>query len=174
MTGRADRSVSARWAALLTVLSLALVATLVIPGAVSARLFALLAVILPVALIGLGALAPPGVAGPLGVDRVERRRLPRGLGFALFVLLLLLEGSVAGVLLLNGTPRPALAGLPPATVIQLVGLWLLPLPLVALAYAFTFERSGITRDDLERLRHRVGNPPLDPDPEQNPTPDRTR
>lgn len=170
MTGRAGRSVSARWAALLTALSLALVAALVIPGTLSARLFALLAVALPVALIALGALAPTRAAVPSGVDRRERRRLPRGVGLALLVLLTLLEGSVAGVLWLSGASEPALAGLPPATVIQLAGLWLLPLPLVALAYAFTFERSGITRDDLERLRRRVGD--LHPDGPQ--APDRTR
>lgn len=164
MTGRAGRSVSARWAALLTALSLALVAVLVLPGVLSARLFALLAVALPVALIGLGALAPGSPADPPRTGGKEDRRLPRGVGLALFVLLLLLEGSVAGLLWLSGATRSTLAGLPPATVIQLVGLWLLPLPLVALAYAFTFERSGITRDDLERLRRRVGHRPPDGDP----------
>jgi len=75
-------------------------------------------------------------------------------------LLVILELSVGAVLALSGGPQEgmaALGGLPWAAVVQIVGLWLLPLPLVALAYALTFDRSGIRPDDLESLRRRFGS-----------------
>jgi hypothetical protein len=176
-----------RRAALLTVLSLLLIVCLLVPGETSAHLFALLAVALPVVLIALavhrpaGPVAPEDAAAPGAArvhgrvrGRVRSRGLGggRALGLSLVLLLMILEGAVIGVLRLSGVERPAVAGLPPAAVVQLVGLWLLPLPLVALAYALTFDRSGITREDLEALRRRVrrkGTPQLEPRPETGPS-----
>ena len=159
---------------MLTVLSVSIVACLLIPGAVPARLFALLGIALPIGLVLLSLSRPVRRNGAGG----------RGPGVALLLLFLLLEGAAAGVLWLSGRTEPVgtgWGGLPPATVVQVVGLWLLPLPLVALAYALTFDRSGITRDDLEALRRRVdgagpefdsaseADPDSDPDSERGPS-----
>lgn len=129
----------------LTAGSLLLVALLMIPGAVPAAGFAFLSVAFPVGLIVLGAHR----------GSLDRRLDPR-LAVALGALLVLLEASVLGILLLSGAPTgTGLFGLPAATVIQLAGLWLVPLPLVALAYALTFDRSGVTRADLDALHRRA-------------------
>lgn len=83
----------------------------------------------------------------------------RGLGAAgwcLAALFGVLAGAAAGVLALSGAEEAArFAGFPGAAVIQVVGLWLLPLPVAALGYALTFERTGIGRRDLEELRARA-------------------
>ena len=49
---------------------------------------------------------------------------------------------------------PWFGGLPAATAIQLYGLWLTPLLLVALVYALTFDRFELTQEDLDRLESR--------------------
>lgn len=135
---------------LLTAASAVLLGLLLLPGALSgtagAVLFAVLVTLVPVALIALGAVR--GRGGGLG-----------RLAWSLAALAVLLAGSAAAVVLLSGAREPALLGLPPATVVALAGLWLLPLPLVALAYALTFHRHGVTGADLEELRRRVGAAP---------------
>lgn len=81
----------------------------------------------------------------------------RGLGaaaWALVLLLAILAAAALGVLGLAGEAE-TVAGFPVAAVIQVVGLWLLPLPLATLAYALTFDRTGVGRRDLEELRARV-------------------
>ncbi len=62
------------------------------------------------------------------------------------------------MLLLRGRvlEAPWAAGLPLAAAIQLYGMWLAPLALVALAYALTFESFALRGEDLERLRRRFG------------------
>jgi len=108
-------------------------------------LFAVLSVLFPVALISLGA--------------ARGGRLARPVAWILVLLTLVLEGAAAGVLALSGALAPRIAGLPPAAVAEIAGVWLLPLPLVALGYAFTFRRTGPTREDLRRLRARLGRSP---------------
>ncbi len=107
-------------------------------------LFALLATAFPVALIALAG----GRSAGLG-----RLRLP------LIVLVLFLEGCVIAMLALRGNAdAPWLGGLPLAATIQVYGIFLLPLPLVALTYALTFDRLGLRRQDLEELRRRFASP----------------
>jgi len=136
---------------LLAVASLLLLVSLLVPGTLAGTLFALLGVAFPVGLIALGA--------------VRRGRLDRRVVLALVLLLAVLEGSTIAIMALSGSgaPRaPGPVGLPEATVVQLVGLWLLPLPLVALAYAWTFDRSGVGRDDLAALRRARAKAPEGP------------
>jgi hypothetical protein len=57
--------------------------------------------------------------------------------------MLLLRGRV-----LDG---PWFGGLPLAAAIQLYGVWLAPLLLVALVYALTFDRFALRQEDLDRL-----------------------
>jgi len=101
-------------------------------------LFAVLAVAFPVALIALGA-ARQGRIGPLMAP--------------LTILLVILEGSLVGMLILRGhvVEGPWVAGLPAAAAIQLLGMWLMPLGLVALVYAITFDSFTLREEDLRRL-----------------------
>jgi hypothetical protein len=97
----------------------------------------------PVALMALGASRPSGL-GSL--------RLP------LLSLLVLLVGGMLGMLALRGRvlEAPWVAGLPLAAAIQLVGIGVLPLPLVCLAYALSFDERGLRREQLEQLERRFG------------------
>lgn len=108
-------------------------------GRVGEVVFAVLAAGFPVALAIIGA-SRRGRLGPLGVP--------------LLLLLFILEGCVVGMLALGGRldELPWVGGLPLAAAVQLYGMWLLPLPLVALAYALTFDSFTLTEDDLKRLR----------------------
>ncbi|HEX6200661.1 MAG TPA: hypothetical protein VF150_10380 [Thermoanaerobaculia bacterium] len=117
-------------------------------GPAAAWTFALLTAAFPVALMALGAASP-------------RRPLGRA-AWALAALLLLAEGTAAGVLLLGGNGTGAsLAGFPLATVVLVAGVWLLPLPLATLAYAWCFDETGITSEHLAVLRERAGGPEAD-------------
>lgn len=115
---------------------------------VGSLLFALLAVAFPVGLIAVGA-ARDGRLGPLA--------WPLGL------LLLMLEGAMLGMVVLRGRvlELPWVGGLPLAAAIQLYGMWLAPLALVALAYALTFDRFTLTDEDLRRFREATGRPSSD-------------
>ncbi len=106
-------------------------------------LFVLLAAAFPVALIALGA-QRGGSLGPLL--------------WPLATLLLILEAGFIAMLALRGSvaAAPWLGGLPLATAVQFYGLFLLPLALVSFAYAWTFERFGLRREDLDELRRRFG------------------
>ncbi len=109
----------------------------------SEAVFALLAMAFPVALIALGA-QRHGSLGPL--------RWP------LAALLLILEAGIVTLLALRGSilTAPWLGGLPLAAAVQFYGLFLLPLALVSLAYASTFERFSLRQEDLDELRRRFG------------------
>lgn len=119
-----------------------LLAAALAEGAWARWLFALLAAAFPVALMALGALRRDRL-GPLA-----------GVFLALFGIL---AAGLAALLALagEGADAPRLGGLPPAAAIQIYGLALLPLALVSLAYALTFDRRGLTREDLENLRERL-------------------
>jgi hypothetical protein len=99
-------------------------------GKLGAGLFAVLAVLFPVALIALG----------------TRREWPR-LGAVVIALAAILTLSAIGILLLpaNGPAADHVLGLPPATWLMLVGLGLAPLVLVLWSYTATFrppDRAG--------------------------------
>jgi hypothetical protein len=102
-------------------------------------LFAVLVMGYPVALIVV-AVARKGRLGPLGLP--------------LIALLIFLEACAVGMLALRGhvVDGPWFGGLPLAAAIQLYGLWLVPLLLVALAYALTFDRFELRQEDLDRLQ----------------------
>jgi hypothetical protein len=108
------------------------------PWPVAETLFAVLVMGYPVALIAM-AVARQGRVGPLGLP--------------LLGLLILLEGCAVGMLLLRGRvlDGPWFGGLPLAAAIQLYGVWLAPLLLVALVYALTFDRFALRQEDLDRL-----------------------
>lgn len=113
-------------------------------GVFAEYLFAVLAMAYPVALIAM-AVARHGELGPLAV--------PLGL------LLLILEGCALAMLLLRGRvmDAPWIGGLPAAAAVQLYGLWLLPLVLVALAYALSFDAFEMSAQDLERFESATRN-----------------
>ena len=87
------------------------------------------------------------------VVAVGRRDGLGPLGLPLLGLLVFLEACAIGMLLLRGhvTDAPWFGGLPLAAAIQLYGLFLTPLLLVALTYALTFDRFEMKQDDLDRL-----------------------
>lgn len=101
--------------------------------------FALLAAAFPVALVVLGAATRHGLG---------RLAIP------LLVLTVILEGSLLAIWLLRGRidELPWVGGLPLAAAIQLYGIWFVPLLLVALAYALTFDSTTLSDEALERLR----------------------
>lgn len=101
-------------------------------------LFALLVMAYPVALIVVAVTRE----GRLGVVR-----------FPLIGLLLFLEACAVGMLLLRGRVLDGawFGGLPLSAAVQLYGLWLVPLLLVALAYGLTFDRFELRQEDLDRL-----------------------
>jgi hypothetical protein len=144
--GRVTEDVVARRIALLflALASPLLLVLFLIPGPFAETVFAALVMAYPVALIAL-AVARQGRLGPLGLPLVG--------------LLILLEGCAVGMLLLRGRvlDGPWLGGLPLAAAIQLYGLFLAPLLLVALAYALTFDRFELRQQDLERLRKHISN-----------------
>ncbi len=119
-------------------------------GSVGELLFALVAAVFPVALIVLA---------------VVGRRRPARLVVPLLALSVVLVGSLVAIWLLRGRvdELPWIGGLPLAAAIQLYGLWLVPLLLVALAYALTFDTGSLDDAALEHLRRLVeptdGGPP---------------
>lgn len=106
--------------------------------------YAVLAVLFPVALIALGA-QRGGRLGPLAGPLASLAAIL----VACVVAMLLLRGRVAD--------GPWLGGLPLATAVQVYGVFLLPLGLVSFAYAWTFDRFGLRQSDLDELRRRFSN-----------------
>jgi len=119
-----------------------ILASTFIPWPFAEALFTVLVMGYPVALIAM-AVARQGRLGPLGLP--------------LLALLIFLEACAVGMLLLRGRvlDGPWLGGLPLAAAIQLYGVWLAPLLLVALVYALTFDRFALRQQDLDRLRRRL-------------------
>lgn len=100
-------------------------------------LFAFATMSFPVALIGLG---------------VASRRGAGALRFELVLLFLLLQGTGLGLLAFARTPSLVLLGLPAGAWLMLLGMWLLPLLLLSLAYPRVFEDAVLDRETLERVR----------------------
>ena len=136
--------------AFLAISSPLILLTFIVGTAAGEVLFAFLGMAFPVALIVLGG-HRCGHLGPLL--------------WPLVALLLILEGCVVAMLALRGQilDAPWLGGLPLATAVQVYGLFLLPLLLVALAYAWTFESFGLRQADLDELRRRFEGQGLEDD-----------
>jgi len=109
----------------LTAASLSMLVALLVGGRLAEWMFALGATIFPVLLIALG----------------TRRKLHRLRPWFLPVLGLVLGLSAAGVLYLSAGEVEAdpIAGLPPATLLMLIGLGCVPLVLVTWIYTATFD-----------------------------------
>ncbi len=124
--------------AFLAIASPVMLALFFMPWGWAEVLFALLVMGYPVALIVV-AVARNGKLGHLGIP--------------LMLLLIFLEACAVGMLVLRGhvTDAPWFGGLPLAAAIQLYGLFLTPLLLVALTYALTFDRFEMKQEDLDRL-----------------------
>jgi hypothetical protein len=122
----------------LAVASPVMLALFLMPWPWAQSVFAVLVMGYPVALIVVAVGGRQGL-GPLGIP--------------LLVLLIFLEACAVGMLLLRGhvTDAPWFGGLPLAAAIQLYGLFLTPLLLVALSYALTFDRFEMKQEDLDRL-----------------------
>ncbi|MEE4271756.1 MAG: hypothetical protein V2I67_08780 [Thermoanaerobaculales bacterium] len=122
----------------LAVASPVMLALFFMPWGWAQSAFALLVMGYPVALIAV-AVGRRGGLGPLAIP--------------LLILLLFLEACTVGMLLLRGRvlDGPWFGGLPLAAAIQLYGVFLTPLLLVALTYALTFDRFEMRHEDLDRL-----------------------
>ncbi len=110
-------------------------------GFVAELCFVLLVMAFPAALITL-AVARDGKLGPLKAP--------------LAVLTIVLEVGGVAMLVLRGqvSEGPWFGAFPVAAAIQIYGLWLGPLLLVALAYGLTFDRWELPEEDLRRFDDR--------------------
>jgi hypothetical protein len=124
--------------AFLAIASPVMLALFLMPWPWAEVVFAVLVMGYPVALIAF-AVSRNGRTGPLGIP--------------LLALLVFLEACTVGMLMLSGRvlDGPWFGGLPLAAAIQLYGIFLAPLFLVALTYALTFERFEMRQEDLDRL-----------------------
>lgn len=123
----------------LVLLALAAPATLLAfcaGGAWGAWVAALAGAAFPVALMGLGT-ARRGRLGPLR--------------WTLLALGLVLAGGLAAALALPDG-GPDILGLPLGTAILIFGIIPVPLALVGITYAATFDRWGLREEDLDRIR----------------------
>jgi len=86
----------------------------------------------------------------VGVARSEKLG---GVGIPFLVLLIVLQACALGMLALRGhvLDAPWIGGLPLSAAIQLYGLLLVPLLLVPLTYALTFDRFELKSEDIEEL-----------------------
>ncbi|MGK2934309.1 MAG: hypothetical protein ACSLFE_03575 [Gemmatimonadaceae bacterium] len=66
--------------------------------------------------------------------------------------LLILLGAFAAALLLPGAAEPLLLGLPRRAAIVLYGIGVLPVFILPITYALTFDELTLTDDDIERVR----------------------
>lgn len=66
--------------------------------------------------------------------------------------LLILLGAFAAALLLPAAAEPLLLGLPRRAAIVLYGIGVLPVLILPVAYALTFDELTLTEADIERLR----------------------
>lgn len=94
----------------------------------------------------------PGVLITVGVCR---NGTPGPLILPLVILVLVLEGSAFGLLLMNRVPGfSATTGVGWPLAVMVVGLWVVPLILVTVSYAATFDRWILSADDLRQFDER--------------------
>ncbi|MEM7583911.1 MAG: hypothetical protein AAF560_11060 [Acidobacteriota bacterium] len=129
--------------AILAISSPLILLTFVVPVPAGEWLFAMLAMVYPVALIALGA---------------QRRGRLGPLLWPLIAMAAILVACCAVMLAYRGRilEAPWFGGLPLTTAVQFYGLFLAPVMLVSLAYAWTFDRHGLRQQDLDALRRRFG------------------
>jgi hypothetical protein len=130
----------------LTLASVLVLVTFLVPVPHGDGLFALATVVFPIALMTLGA-ARGGRLGPVAVP--------------LLLLLLILLLATVGVLASRGEGVEGRwwGGLPAGAAFQLYGLFAVPLLVSVLGYALTFKSWGLRSDDLDDLRRRFPRPP---------------
>ena len=124
----------------LTVASTLVLIACLVGGRPAELAFAVLAAAVPALLMVVGAADRQGTLGRIALPIVA--------------LLLVLEAGLLGLIVLADglVSGPWLAGVPAALVVQVLGLCLVPLLVIAFGYALTFDRFGVGDDDLERLR----------------------
>ena len=89
----------------------------------------------------------------LGAARRGRRNGGLGgLALPLFVTFVLIAGAFALALALPAAGEPLVLGLPRRAAIVLYGIGLLPLLVLPVAYALTFDAMTLSEDDLDRVR----------------------
>lgn len=126
--------------AVLAMASVLGVAALLVGRGPAETVFAAVCAVFPPALIALGATRR---------GRCDRAVVVTCLAlFAVLAVALLLLFHYRGA----GDDVPTLGAVPVPVAVLLGGVWLLPLAFIGLVYALTFERHGIGREDLERLR----------------------
>ncbi|MGI8619051.1 MAG: hypothetical protein ACR2L6_08165 [Gemmatimonadaceae bacterium] len=76
----------------------------------------------------------------------------RGLLLPFAAVLLILLGAFAAALLLPAANEPLLLGLPRRAAIVLYGVGVLPVLILPVAYALTFDELTLTEEDIERVR----------------------
>lgn len=126
--------------------------------------------------LGTGTATVMVAASALGAARpgrdVGRLKVPLALVF------LILAGGFAVILSLppvDPADPTLFLGLPPAAAVVLLGIGLLPLVVLPVAYALTFDETTLSADDLERVRRAgvefraarsaAAAPPASPEPE---------
>jgi hypothetical protein len=89
----------------------------------------------------------------LGAARDGRRNAGLGgLAIPFFVTFLLVAGGFSLALWLPAAGEPLVLGLPRRAAIVLYGIGLLPLVILPVAYALTFDEMTLSEEDLERVR----------------------
>lgn len=89
----------------------------------------------------------------LGAARAGRRNAGLGgLAGPFLVTFLLVSGGFSLALILPAAGEPLVLGLPRRAAVVLYGIGLLPLFVLPVAYALTFEEMTLSEEDLERVR----------------------
>ena len=124
----------------LTFGSISILLACLIGGTTAGLVFGFLAIGFPVLLMLLGVCNPDGRMGPAARS--------------ILVLWLLLEAALAGMWAARGTVEGGIwiLGLPLGAAIQIYGIFILPLVLVTLTFALTFDSFGVDPTELDDLR----------------------
>jgi hypothetical protein len=91
----------------------------------------------------------------MALGAMRRDSLPRSLGWTFVGLFVLCAGAFVVALAMpanEGPGGPLLLGLPLRTAIVLYGIGVVPIAILPLAYALTFDSSTLSEGDLERVR----------------------
>lgn len=89
----------------------------------------------------------------LGAARAGRRNAGLGgLAIPFVVTFLLVAGGFVLALVLPAAGEPLVLGLPRRAAVVLYGIGLLPLVVLPVAYALTFDEMTLSEEDLERVR----------------------
>lgn len=91
----------------------------------------------------------------MAIGAVRHDTMPRSLAWTFVGLFVLCAGAFVGALVLpaqEGAAGLLLLGLPLRTAIVLYGVGVVPIAVLPFAYAFTFESSTLSEEDLARVR----------------------